>query len=676
MAIQYINTGTAPNQGNGDTLRTAFNKINNNFADLFTIGHYGIASFMNTSTQAGISVYFNTSTNSMSFIVGTVSTTTSKTLTLASTSTSASDSDGAGIIVNGPTIPATFLYTAADDSWTINKQLNTPEVSNSYNEIRVAGHSTSTGIILDIGMYDDIGAGWLSRARVKDTGSIESTNVVATNAVTGSNLYSTSILYQGDSYDSVQWSSTSLRSDGDVNAYRQMVMKNHNNGNRASSDLVIGGNVGDEYTNYVDIGFNNSGYEDPTYGIYTPNSGYVFTNGGPLFLGTQSPGAKLYFHAGGTQAGNAGGFLDEYAWNFNRSVQVIVGTPAPLNFTVQNTNSSQGATSVYQALNDVGTGIIMGVHSSNTIDGRQMAGDAFIRTVSNTTSTNALHIGNRQAIYFYADVVLGNTGPPILALEHNGLYTQASFDGDVVPATGEYDNYDIGTTTATWRSLYLVGTGGVHIGGVPITMNTSTRQLVVDGVAIGASTATGIAYTPATPSNWLGTPTVATVALGLDELASRVSAIPVRHYGVFSDSTTQIAVANTATQMTFNTTEISNGISIVDGSKITIANTGTYNIQFSAQIDRTANGTDEVSIWLRKNGINVPLTNTDILVTGTQATNPVVAAWNLIQTAAAGDYFELMWSTPNDNVRLQYKPAKTNPDRPETPSVILTVVPA
>jgi hypothetical protein len=36
MSIQYINTGTAPNSGNGDVLRTAFNKVNANFKDITT----------------------------------------------------------------------------------------------------------------------------------------------------------------------------------------------------------------------------------------------------------------------------------------------------------------------------------------------------------------------------------------------------------------------------------------------------------------------------------------------------------------------------------------------------------------------------------------------------------------------------------------------------------------
>jgi hypothetical protein len=35
MTRQIINTGTSPNRGDGDPLRTSFNKINNNFEQLF-----------------------------------------------------------------------------------------------------------------------------------------------------------------------------------------------------------------------------------------------------------------------------------------------------------------------------------------------------------------------------------------------------------------------------------------------------------------------------------------------------------------------------------------------------------------------------------------------------------------------------------------------------------------
>ena len=43
MTIYYINTGTSPNKGDGDTLRTAFNKINLNFQSLESLAASGVA---------------------------------------------------------------------------------------------------------------------------------------------------------------------------------------------------------------------------------------------------------------------------------------------------------------------------------------------------------------------------------------------------------------------------------------------------------------------------------------------------------------------------------------------------------------------------------------------------------------------------------------------------------
>ena len=62
MAINYINTGSSPNKGDGDTLRTAFNKINENFSTLVQeIGSTSsyILPVATTSTVGGIKVGAN-----------------------------------------------------------------------------------------------------------------------------------------------------------------------------------------------------------------------------------------------------------------------------------------------------------------------------------------------------------------------------------------------------------------------------------------------------------------------------------------------------------------------------------------------------------------------------------------------------------------------------------------
>jgi hypothetical protein len=87
------------------------------------------------------------------------------------------------------------------------------------------------------------------------------------------------------------------------------------------------------------------------------------------------------------------------------------------------------------------------------------------------------------------------------------------------------------------------------------------------------------------------------------------------YYGSFSDSTTQTLTADTAKAVTFDTTEESDGVAIgTPTSRIVITNAGTYNIQFSLQVDKTDGGQDDATIWLRVNGNDVPRTATDITV--------------------------------------------------------------
>lgn len=143
-------------------------------------------------------------------------------------------------------------------------------------------------------------------------------------------------------------------------------------------------------------------------------------------------------------------------------------------------------------------------------------------------------------------------------------------------------------------------------------------------------------------------------------------------YGSFSDSTTQTITANTATPITFNTTEESNGVTVGSPtSRLVIANAGTYNVQFSAQLDKTDSGEDNVSLWLRVNGTDVPRTCTDLTLPKNNA--KAVAAWNFVYTFTAAQYFELVWSSPDHDMRLYAEGTRTSPVRPAVPSVICTV---
>ena len=147
----------------------------------------------------------------------------------------------------------------------------------------------------------------------------------------------------------------------------------------------------------------------------------------------------------------------------------------------------------------------------------------------------------------------------------------------------------------------------------------------------------------------------------------------IRHrYGSFFDTTTQTAaVINTAYAMTFNSTDLSQGVTLgTPTSRVYVDTINTYNIQFSAQVvNTTGGGAHRIWIWLRKNGADVPNTATVIRIQGSNS--EAVAAWNFLLEMNQGDYFELMWAADNTGVQLQTFAASGF--YPAIPSVILTV---
>lgn len=149
------------------------------------------------------------------------------------------------------------------------------------------------------------------------------------------------------------------------------------------------------------------------------------------------------------------------------------------------------------------------------------------------------------------------------------------------------------------------------------------------------------------------------------------------NYGAFSSTLTQSGSANTTLSMSFNTNDVSgHGVSIISGSRIKVDNTGLYNLQFSAQLDRTTSGTNIATIWFAYTGSNIANSATDVTITGNAATNPVVAAWNYILPMSASSYVQILWShddNVDNKVELKAVASRTNPARPAVPSVIVTL---
>lgn len=139
--------------------------------------------------------------------------------------------------------------------------------------------------------------------------------------------------------------------------------------------------------------------------------------------------------------------------------------------------------------------------------------------------------------------------------------------------------------------------------------------------------------------------------------------------GSFYDTGTQTTLANTPTPMLLSNTDLSNYCFISDGTKITTNQTGVFNVQFSAQLYRTAGGTNaHVDIWFALNGVNIDNSNTRITIANNS--HYMVASWNFVLAMTENDYIEIMWMPSVDTIQLQMEAEQ--PLHPATPSVIAT----
>jgi hypothetical protein len=145
-------------------------------------------------------------------------------------------------------------------------------------------------------------------------------------------------------------------------------------------------------------------------------------------------------------------------------------------------------------------------------------------------------------------------------------------------------------------------------------------------------------------------------------------------YGAFSSDQDQTAVANTATKMTLNTTDFANNVSI-SSSEITVANAGIYNLQFSAQFQNTDTAFQDVYIWLRQNGVDIPGSTGFVSIPNRHAGTDghSIVGWNYFLSMAAEDHIEIYWSVPNVAVTIQHLAASGTPTKPSTQSVVATM---
>lgn len=220
----------------------------------------------------------------------------------------------------------------------------------------------------------------------------------------------------------------------------------------------------------------------------------------------------------------------------------------------------------------------------------------------------------------------------------------------------------VSTTAAT--SCALKATYDIAIQAVPKSCFVSAGDLLT---AVGPSTI----YTLPAGSNGQVLTACSTCTGGLHWATPTPPPASTPNYGEFLSTVDQTILAiNTGQPVRYNTVGIINNFTLEETSEITAGVAGIYNLQFSIQLLVSTGGGGNAEIWLRKNGVDVPSTNTQFTIKNTNEAE--FAALNFLVQMNAGDNVQLMWAADDIHLKLAAIPPFAGP---AIPSVITTIVP-
>jgi hypothetical protein len=235
------------------------------------------------------------------------------------------------------------------------------------------------------------------------------------------------------------------------------------------------------------------------------------------------------------------------------------------------------------------------------------------------------------------------------------------------------------------NELYLVGVAthdmpDQDIG--PVTLYGKVRGLDTTGPGAETWSVGDILYASPTTAGLLTNvrPTAPNVVisvaavLSVDATNGEIMVRPIipmgMDYGSFDANVDQTLVAtNTATPIALQITLSSNGVTLSDGSRMNVSQSGFYQIDANIQMASSNSSAKTAYFWMRKNGTDV--TSTTRAVTSDINNGFVTVALNYTITLQAGDYIELYWA--GDSTSLTLDALAASAFAPSSPSVLVKV---
>ena len=160
--------------------------------------------------------------------------------------------------------------------------------------------------------------------------------------------------------------------------------------------------------------------------------------------------------------------------------------------------------------------------------------------------------------------------------------------------------------------------------------------------------------------------------INASEIALSLGYIPFEtHFGAFTDTARQVAIANTATAVKWRDTIGQNQVAIgfnssLDPTRLLVVKAGTYMVQYSLQVGNTQIANDEISVWMRRNGSAYP-NSLKQFFTGAVGIKNIFSGQSMV-VFGEDDYLELFFSVKHNQTQIFKTSTLINPSRPATPS--------
>jgi hypothetical protein len=277
---------------------------------------------------------------------------------------------------------------------------------------------------------------------------------------------------------------------GSGDPYLQVNAQNTDANN--SMDYVATADIGTNANNFIDMGINNSLYDDPDFSAQKALDGYLYVHGsvdsssdGNLVIGTASSGANVVFAVGGQRLANVVANISRYGLSLNgasyikfsdNSIQSVAAAPA--NYTQSAFNTANSASA-----NTIITQGVDATQNTNITSVNQFAQSAYNKANNALANTSGTFAGNLNVNGF---ITLNTAGgiyqetacPSIMTANTTGNFSIVT-NKDVIPYNWSFNQ--VGTFT-------LPGEGVIRSNDDVITLQSfDTVNGIARGIYIGTN---------------------------------------------------------------------------------------------------------------------------------------------------------------------------------------------